>query len=96
MAHRHLEGQYDARIKGQFRGVIADAELEGMLDGNFEGSAEMDTAMSRGERIHGQRSFSEEEIQGYIEEGEFKGIIDGAIYEGYLEGEFDGEMEPLR
>jgi hypothetical protein len=95
MAHRQLEGQYEARVRGDFRGVIADGEFEGVLEGNFEGRAEMDTSMSRGERIHGQRNFNREEVQGYIEEGKFMGSIDGVILGAYLEGEFDGEMSPL-
>lgn len=95
MPQRQLEGEYEARVRGQFRGLIAQGEFEGILDGNFEGMAEMDTEMSRGERIKGQRSFSEEDVQGYFDEGEFVGVIDGVIMGCYLEGEFDGEMQPL-
>ncbi|MFB6152833.1 MAG: hypothetical protein ABEJ27_01130 [Halodesulfurarchaeum sp.] len=94
MAKRQLEGEYEARISGQFRGDIVDAEFEGVLDGMFEGAAEMDTEMSRGERIQGQRSFSEEDVKGYFEQGQFKGALDGVIMGG-LSGNFDGEMKPL-
>ena len=88
-----IQGEYDARIKGHYNGMIQDAVFEGVLEGAFEGRAEMDTEMSRGEKINGQRTFNSEDVKGEIAEGNFRGQLDGVI-RGALKGEFEGEMAP--
>ena len=73
--------------------MIQNAVFEGTLDGAFEGRAEMDTEMSRGEKINGQRTFNAENVKGEIAEAKFRGQFDGVI-RGALQGEFEGEMAP--